>query len=114
MKPRIAETTRVVHGSEIDTPAKRGDLHLRMQRKFEGRFGRTTPYDVDERPVRLASCFRSSANAYLVTLRLIDDKPWPPPLTDGDMHNRPRVYAEMERRRHKRIQEIMDDATSRS
>jgi len=114
MKRVIAETSRVVHLSEIDTPAKQSDLHMQMRRKFEGRFGRTTPYDAYERSVRLACCLRSSANTRLVTVQLLDGKPWPPPATDGDRHNRPQAYAEMDRRRRERIQKIIDDATPRS
>lgn len=108
MKRIIAETSRVVHASEIDTLAKRGDLYERMQRKFEGRFGRTTPYYVEERPVRRACCFRSSANAYLVTLQLTDGEPWGEPASDGDRYNNHDWYEEQDQLREKRLQELLD------
>lgn len=80
------ETSRVVHLSEIDTHAKRGELYLRMMRKLKNRFGRSSPYEVEERSIRLACCWSSAVNAVLVTLRLTDGESWGEFPSDGAMY----------------------------
>ena len=83
---RDKETNRVVHLSEIDTLAKLGDLYIRMARKLKNRFGRSSPYVVEERTVRLACCWRSARNAVIVTLRLVDGDEYPELPSDGAIY----------------------------
>lgn len=83
---RRMETSRVVHVSEIDSLSKQAHLFYRMSRKLENRFGRYSPYVVEQTRVRSRLLWKSAREAILVTLRLVDGDGWDELPSDGAVY----------------------------
>lgn len=110
-KPDI-RTSIVVHGTEIDTMAKLGDLYMRLERKLNNRVGYPVRYTVENSPIRNSIVWKSSRHCYEITLIAVmkDGKwvrdEWEPP-SDGDRHNNPEYYAELERSRKEEMAKVI-------
>lgn len=110
-KPDI-RTSIVVHGTEIDTMSKLGDVYMRLGRKLNNRVGYPVSYIVENNPIRNRVLWKSSRHCYEITLIAVmkngkwvrDD--WEP-ASDGDRHNNPEYYAELERRSKARMEKVL-------
>lgn len=89
---REIRTSIVVHGTEIDTMSKLGDLYLRLERKLNNRVGYRVRYTVESNPIRNRILWKSSRHCYEITLIAVmkDGKwvrdEWDPP-SDGARYN---------------------------
>ena len=110
-------TSIVVHGTDIDTMSKLGDLYLRLERKLSNRVGYKVRYTVENNPIRNRILWKSSRDCYEITLiAVMKDGKWVRdewyPASDGERHNHPEYYAELERRSKARMEKLL--ATGKS
>lgn len=113
MKKPDVRTSIVVHGTEIDTMSKLGELYMRLERKLNNRVGYPVQYTVENNPIRNSILWKSSRHCYEITLIAVmkDGKwvrdEWEPP-SDGDRHNNPEYYTELEKCRKERMEKVIN------
>jgi hypothetical protein len=113
MRTSDIRTSIVVHGTEIDTMSKLGDLYQRLERKLNNRVGYKVCYTVENRLIRNRIIWKSSRDCYEITLivvmkngKFVRDE-WES-VSDGERHNNQEYYSELEKHRKKRIEEVIN------